>query len=91
MSVKDGWGSEFDRARECLVNDEVGWGVCERVGAGTGAGVAAHAPGGRGVFAVVVLSRPSFLRDANKISTFPVSSSEGGPGSSGRPFSGNGV
>lgn len=79
--------------RECPVDDEVGWGVCERVGAGTGAGVAAHAPGGRGVFAVVTLSRPSFLRDANKVSTFPVSSSDdgGGPGSSGRPFGGGGV
>ncbi len=42
--MKEGCGSEFDRVRECLIDDEVGWGVCERVGAG----VAAHAPEGRG-------------------------------------------
>lgn len=77
--------------RECLIEDVVGWGVCERAGAGTGAGVAAHAPGGRGVFAAVRLGRPSLSRDANKVSTFAVSSSEGGPGSSGRPFGGDGV
>jgi hypothetical protein len=89
MSVTEDWGSEFDRARECLVDineDEVGWGVCERAGAG----VAAHAPGGRGVFMMVRLSGPSFL---DRILISPVSSSEdeGGPGSSRRPFGGEGV
>lgn len=73
--------------RECLIEDVVGWGVCERAGAG----VAAHAPGTQGVFATVRLGKPPFSRDANKVSTFPVSSSEGGPGSSGRPFGGDGV
>jgi hypothetical protein len=67
----------------------VGWGVCER----GGAGVAAHAPGGRGVFMVIRLSGPSLLRCVARILMSPVSSSEdeGGPGSSGRPLGGEGV
>lgn len=92
MSATEDWGSEFDRARDSLVDaneDEVGWGVCER----GGAGVAAHAPGGRGVFMVVRLSGPSLLRCVARILMSPVSSSEdeGGPGSSGRPLGGEGV
>jgi hypothetical protein len=92
LSITEDWGSEFDRARECLVDaneDEVGCGVCERAGAG----VAAHAPGGRGVLMVVRLSGPSLLGCEDRTSITPVSSSEdeGGPGSSGRPFGGEGV
>ena len=44
----------------------VDYGVYKRVGAGKGTGVAAHAPRGWGVFAVVILSR----QDANTVSMF---------------------
>jgi len=65
---------------------EVGWGVCERAGAG----VAAHAPGRRGVFVTVLLTGSPPLRDVEMTSMLPVSSSddEGGPGRSGRPLDG---
>ena len=68
---------------------EVGWGVCERAGAG----VVAHAPGGRGVFVTVRLSRLVPCRFVDTPSELPVSSSddEGGPGRSGRPLGGGGV
>ena len=64
------------------------YGVYKRGGAGKGTGVAAHAPRGWGVFAVVILSR----QDENTVSMFFfVSSSGGGPGSSGTPFRGDGT
>ena len=68
---------------------EVGWGVCERAGAG----VVAHPPGGRGVFVTVTLSGLAPWRFVDTTSKLSVSSSddEGGPGRSGRPFGGGGV
>jgi hypothetical protein len=80
----------IDRARDNLAGaneDELGWGVCDRAGAG----VAAHAPGTRGVFVTLGPSGTSRFEDAVSMLSVSSSEDEGGPGSSGRPLGGVGV